>query len=354
MTLFFDTPNFYYLPQYFSVADELQRRGHKCVFLLYGCFGVEKELLPENFQADALNATSREDALHLYQTHKPDWIFFGNAYDYIDQLAPNTKTVQMGHGIGPKPSYYRKSSTPMTVRFMEGDLRLKKIQEMFPDGNFVQVGFAKLDPIYNQTSKGIDLAAVGLDPNKKTLLYAPTFYPSSIGKMPKDFPSDFKEYNLLIKAHSIIFQQKKYKAERKLLQAWAKFDNVYVADESDYSLLPFMHDADLLISEASSTLFEFASLDRPVVICDFYKLRWSYRGPFKYRFERRFGQDNVIYNDLGAHARNYRELKRVVEFQLSHLDDYADARKMYTKDHVGPTDGKASVRIADYLENYKA
>lgn len=353
MKFFFDTPNVYYLPQYFPVALELQKRGHQCVFMLYGCFGVGKDKLPVEFQEKALNATSRTDALKSYQSHKPDWIFFGNAFDFLDELAPQTKTVQMGHGIGPKPSYYRKSSTPMTVRFMEGDLRLKKVQEMFPDGNFVQTGFSKLDPIFNGTSEGIDLSAVGLDPQKKTLLYAPTFYPSSIGKMSKSFPADFKEYNVLIKAHSIIYQQKKYKAERKLLQKWAAFDNVLVADASEYSLLPFMKDADLLISEASSTLFEFAALARPVVICDFLKLRWSYRGPFKYRYERRFGQDNVIYNDLGAHARNYRELKRVVEFQLNHIADYAEARERYTREHVGPTDGKASMRIANYLESYE-
>lgn len=352
MKFFFDTPNVYYLPQYFSVVNELLHRGHECVFVLYGGFGVVEEDLPQEYHGKTKSAETRLDVVRLYLEAKPDWIFFGNSFDFLAELDEGTKTVQMGHGVGPKPSYYHKSSTPMTVRFIEGDLRLKKIKELYPEGNFVQVGFSKLDPIFNDTAVGVDLEKAGFDLNKKTILYAPTFYPSSIGLMSKSFPEDFKEYNVLIKAHSIIYQQKKYKAERKLLEYWGAFDNVFVGDVSEYSLLPFMKNADLLISEASSTLFEFAAVGRPVVICDFYKLRWSYRGPFKYRFERRFGRDNVIYKDLGAHARNYKELKRVVEFQLGHLDDYEDARVQYTADHVGPTDGKVAIRIADYLESY--
>jgi CDP-glycerol glycerophosphotransferase (TagB/SpsB family) len=115
-------------------------------------------------------------------------------------------------------------------------------------------------------------------------------------------------------------------------------------------LVPFLKTADILVSEASSTLFEFAALDKPVVICDFYDLKWSYNGVFKYRFEKRFGPDSVIYKDLGPHADKYKSLKNIIEDELASPDNFQANRAKYNHDHVGPTDGNASKRIADYLE----
>ena len=63
----------------------------------------------------------------------------------------------------------------------------------------VNVGFCKLDPIINGETTGFDLNQLGLKTEKKTLIYAPTFYPSSIERFPKNFPEDFSKYNILIK-----------------------------------------------------------------------------------------------------------------------------------------------------------
>jgi CDP-glycerol glycerophosphotransferase (TagB/SpsB family) len=126
-----------------------------------------------------------------------------------------------------------------------------------------------------------------------------------------------------------------------------------VADADEYSLVPFLKTADVLVSEASSTLFEFAALDKPVVICDFYDLKWSYKGIFKYRFKKRFLKESVIYQELGTHAESYLQVKHRVEEELKSPLMYQTNRLQYNNDHVGPTDGKASIRIVDYLENYK-
>ena len=41
------------------------------------------------------------------------------------------------------------------------------------------------------------LQKLGLKAEKKTLIYAPTFYPSSIECFPKNFPEDLNQYNIL-------------------------------------------------------------------------------------------------------------------------------------------------------------
>jgi len=355
MQICFDTQNIYYLPQYLPVAAELHKRGHKCEFIVYEdkndktLFGNE-DTLNDHITTWVKNEST---AYSYYLRKKPDWIFFGNTFPHLEEIHQNSKTAQLGHGIGPKPSYYHKSSTPMTVRFMEGDLRLNKIQELYPDGNFVQTGFSKLDPLFSSVSTNTFSYPDTLDPAKKTILYAPTFNPSSIEMFPDDWPADFPDYNIIIKPHAISLNRKRYEKQRNKFSLWKEYKNVYLTRDTEFSLIPFMAISDILLSEASSTLFEFAALDRPVIICDFYKLKWTYRGIFKYRFENRFEKDNVLYKEIGKHVKAYDELRTAIPQQLNHIDEYHTQRKRYTREHVGLTDGKASARICDYLEKGK-
>ncbi len=238
----------------------------------------------------------------------------------------------------------------MTVRFIEGELRHRIIQEMYPEDCFVQVGYSKLDPLIQGTETGLDYPALELDESKQTILYAPTFNPSSLERFPSNWPSRFAEYNILIKPHSFTYTRQQYGGQRAKLEKWSQFDNVHVAEAEAVSLLPYMKHADILLSEASSTLFEFVALDRPVIVCDFYKLKWFYRGPFRYRFDKRFMQDNVIYRDIGRHVTSFKELPDAVKDELQNPERFRQRRAGYTLDHVGPMDGRASERIVDYLE----
>ncbi|QDG33280.1 CDP-glycerol--poly(glycerophosphate) glycerophosphotransferase [Alteromonas mediterranea] len=353
MKIAFDTVNVYYLPQFIPICDELAKRGHEVKLVCYSnknkAQAFEQVLL--SFGYEFCWVDDDKAARDLYLKEEPDWIFFGNGFSYLDDIHKVSKTAQLGHGIGPKPSYYHKSSTPMTVRFIEGKMRLAKIRELYPNDEFVQVGFSKLDPLFNNTEPGLKYDELGLDKGKPTLLFAPTFNPSSLECFPDDWPSHFTDFNILIKPHTFTYSREAYKNQRKKLKKWAQFNNTYVATETDISLLPFMKDADILISEASSTLFEFVALSKPVIVCNFFKLKWSYRGIFNYRFEKRFGKDNVIYKNIGLHINDYTELRAAIDKQLNNEHLYKEERKNYTQDHVGPTDGKSSLRIVDYIEN---
>lgn len=355
MLVIFDTVNIYYIPQYLPIIKVLISRGHQIKLVCYRNKNKinDFEKIVEKLELEHVFVNDDKEAAELYSQLNPEWIFFGKSFKCLGQLNPKSKTAQLGHGIGPKPSYYRKSITPMTVRFIEGQLRLKKIQKLFPNNNFVQVGFSKLDPIFNQQEPGLNYKKLSLNTDRPTILYAPTFNPSSLERFPDNWPNDFQQYNILIKPHTFTYTREQYKKQRIKLAKWKEYANVYVAEEKDLSLLPFMKDADILLSEASSTLFEFVALDKPVIVCDFYKLKWSYRGPLKYRFEQRFGQDNIVYKDIGKHVKQYKQLIKAIPEQLSNLDAYKEHRKNYTHNHVGETDGQASLRIVEYIENYK-
>lgn len=354
MKVYFDVQEMYYLPQYIPILSELNKKGVSVTFILYGDASQLPLVLAQaskNKQFKVCWVKDQCQALSLYQADKPNWLIIGNIFPNVDKLAKVTKTALVSHGIGPKSCYYTVSDTPTDVRFVEGPYRTKRLKEMYPGRTFIDTGYAKLDPAINGELSFLKPSDFGLDDDKKTLLYAPTFYPSSIERFSKSFPKDFEQYNIILKPHFFSLTSPKYKKQKKLLELWAKYDNVYLAGAGESNILPFMVVSDVLISDASSTLFEFAALNKPVIWCDFLKLRWAYRGLLKFRFKKRMDQDLYKYADIAAHAGSYKALKDVVLQQASNPEEFASQRAKYTLSLAGLVDGKASERIVHYMLN---
>lgn len=358
LTVWFDVPTLYYLPQYLPVYQELLKRGHSCHFLFYR--QAEFQPLIDSYLAGegaelSVQVLNKEEATHFYaKKAQADWIIFGNGnFTEFEQLPKQTKTALLYHGIGVKACYYTPGLALYDVRFTEGHFRQEQLTSIYPEANFVETGFAKLDPL-SEASKpyqqAFNLEEKGLDSSKPTLLYAPTFYPSSIERMEKAWPKRFADCNVIIKPHFFTYTNKKYGAQRALLESWSQLDNVYLTAPTELSLLPYMATADLLISEASSALFEFAALDKPVIWLDYLKLRWSYRGPLRYRFERRMDKTILPYTGVAAHVQKPSDLERVVRRELENPGRLSKERQKTTQELIGQVDGKVAERIVNYLE----
>lgn len=351
MKIIFDVQELYYLPQYLPIHSELIKRGQDNThFVFYrGKFDflIEKIIKTENLNHRWVN--NKSEANRYYQSQKADWVIFSNSFPYLDDVHKVSKSAQIGHGVGAKTSYYTQSNTPTTIRLVEGAYKTNRLQSMFPNDKFVDVGFCKLDPIINGKVCGFELKKLGLDSRKKTIIYAPTFYPSSLERFPKNFPEDFQEFNILIKPHYFSQSKEKYSGQRKLLEGWSKYDNVYLARVEDYSLVPFMATADLLISDTSSAIIEFSALDKPVIWCNFLKLRWAYRGIFSYRFKKRMDKDYDEYSQVAVRADSYEILKKHVKEQLLNPKRLSKQRLHVAEKMAGAIDGKASQRIVDYF-----
>lgn len=353
MQVFFDIQHLYYVPQYIPVKSALEARGVRCTFVLHQQKDLNDILTQFVAAHDLVHiwVNNKTEAKALYINKKPDWIIFGNACDDLDEIHLHSKTALMQHGIGPKACYYDVSKSPIMYRFVEGEHRLQRLQKLFPNKCFIDTGFAKLDPIINNKSNEMSLTSLALDPNKKTILYAPTFYPSSIECLPKNFPELLKKYNLIIKPHFFSLIKKSYKSQQKLLNHWATYDNVYLSDVNEVSILPFMKLASLMISDASSTLFEFTALNKPAVWCDFYKLRWSYRGIFKFRFSNRLDEDLKYFGKVAKRVVNVKELVTQVSLHIT-TPKLKETDRLEVLEHlVGKVDGKCSERIAEFILN---
>lgn len=353
MKVLFDVKHLYYIPQYLPVYKELLANKITCCFLFYTKEHSElNKICEEVIESENLQThwvQNWNQALKYYEHERAEWIVFGNQVHDIDLLHKKSQTVLMQHGIGPKQCYYDVSQNLTTVRFVEGQQRLNRLLAQYPKGCFIDSGYAKLDPAFNKTIRVIRKTELGLDPNKKTLLYAPTFYPSSIECFTKTFAQDFIDYNIIIKPHFFSLTKKKYRKQKEILEYWAQSSNVYLAKVKEYNILPFMIISDIMISDASSAIFEFAALNKPVVWCDFYKLRWCYRGPLNFRFKQRIDSDIDYFHQFTDRAENFPELKNIVDKIAAQPNQKADQRIKITKQLAGRTDGQCSARIADYL-----
>jgi hypothetical protein len=351
MNVYFDIKHLYYLPQYIPVIDALLDQNINCHCLIHQQIvphSVTEQYLKEN-QLNHSFIENDDAARKFYLLKKPDWVFFGNAFYGLEEINKQTNTVLMQHGIGPKSCYYEVSKSDITHRFVEGKHRLERLQKMFPEKSFINTGYAKLDPIINNSVDEINLSQIGLNNSKPTILYAPTFYPSSIECLSQNFPELLSSYNIIIKPHFFSFIKKAYAQQRKILEYWQTFDNVHLADISNISILPYMNIADILISDASSTLFEFTALNKPAIWCDFYHVRWSYKGIFKWRLKKRLDADLKYFGKVAQRVTNEKELTEQIDKHYRSPDLKELERQKMTELLTGKIDGHCSQRIVNFI-----
>lgn len=177
--------------------------------------------------------------------------------------------VQVFHGFaGEKKGHFRirdyfdlylTQGPYFTERFIELARQHKDIQ-------IAETGWCKLDPLYTGAQDAPELRnKYQLGEEDKIILYAPTFSPkltSAPAMLPelKDLAqSGQANVKVLIKFHPLM--DKQLMAEYQ--QAFANSRMVQVADEDD--LIPFLKLSQVMISDTSSAVYEFALLNKPVI-----------------------------------------------------------------------------------------
>ena len=200
------------------------------------------------------------ETTHEVLSFNPDAVIVpGNV---VPDFWPGIK-VQIFHGLcEEKKGHYDITGffdlycTPgpqMTEKFME-------LGEQYNTFLVRETGWPKLDlllPIPNADEKKFTL---GVNPDKKLILYAPTFSPKYTSA--DDLFSSIQESQLLghewvVKFHDL---EKNATVERyRTLNS-----NLFKIIENK-DILPWMTAADLLITDTSSVAYEFLLLDRPVI-----------------------------------------------------------------------------------------
>jgi len=331
----------YYFPHFLPIHEYWISQGKQTLFVL-----SEKqnpELMETIAKESSLNYQIGSQVLSQVSA---DVFFFANEDSPLKGI--KGKTVFLDHGVGTKYCDYPLACELYDYVLIEGSYRQTMLETELPQhqDKIKCVGFTKLDPVAKgkQAQVSTLMEQYGLDVNKKTILYAPTFFPSSIEKMGRDFPADFADCNVIVKPHYLSLERRAYAKQRKLLQHWATFSNCLVTHVGEYNLTKFIGLANLMISDESSAIFECTALDKPVVINRFLKLRWSYYLNPK-KLVKRMDQGIDTYRAVGYNPGNYDEMKRNVRAALTDPSEHKAIRAETTSAICGLVDGNVSKRI---------
>ncbi|MDA0766450.1 MAG: CDP-glycerol glycerophosphotransferase family protein [Verrucomicrobia bacterium] len=181
------------------------------------------------------------------------------------------RVVQIFHGISFRNRSIRAENSGYDHYFLVGPYMHRNFVEAGlleeDDPRAIRIGFLKTDRLLNgRLDRSALLAKYGFDGSRPVLLYAPTGQKgNSMEVMGKDVIKRLlKEdrYDILVKLHD--HPKKEIDWPKRL----AKFDGPHFKVASDLDVIPLLHLADLLITDASSVSSEFSLLDRPMVFLD--------------------------------------------------------------------------------------
>ena len=335
----------YYFPHFIPISKVFEENGDNIVYIL----------------SDKQNSSNMEDiakesnlnykfGIENLEDKQIDVIFFANPYEKAKDL--NAITVFLEHGIGTKSTSFYKSIEYFDIYLTEGSSKYNILKELYPQYEYKlkKVGFSKFDNIINFTNNDkLELFdKYGLDKNKKTILYAPTFFPSSIEKMSDSFPNDFKDCNIIVKPHYLTYERQKYKKQLIKFKKWERYDNCKVLPLSEYNIVPLLAISDIMISDESSAMFEFAALNKPVISNRYFKLRWSYY-LMPWKLNKRIDKSKDFYRQILNNANNYDETLEYTNEAILNPSKLEEKRLKFSRDLCGDIDGKVSQRIYNII-----
>lgn len=220
----------------------------------------------------------------------PGWMVTYRAWDlYIcpDIVMPARRArnrVELFHGVSFKGKAYTEKILRFNHVFTVGEYMRRRFEEkglLAPDDPRAhQIGMPKTDPLLDGS---LDRAALlegqGLDPARRTVLYAPTWRPEASLNVEGEAIVDAlagMDLNVLVKIHD---HCRDPRTNRRDWVAWLDArEGGNVRSVRDADIIPSLHAADLLVSDASSVGNEFTLLDRPILFMDVPKLLEVYGG----------------------------------------------------------------------------
>jgi CDP-glycerol glycerophosphotransferase (TagB/SpsB family) len=188
----------------------------------------------------------------------------------------NALLCNVDHGPCFKTLRYRnllKQPATKYVVFAEGRYRMEKLREHGLDKTEIvrDVGLPKLDPFFcGRYSRDEVVRRHALDPEKRIVLYAPTYKPTSIFIVGEYLRSLLDHYTVVVKLHPYSWSGKYAPhAQHRLFERIAHDDaRLCLVPPHYHDIMPYLFAADTMISEASSVINEFLALGRCGIIVD--------------------------------------------------------------------------------------
>lgn len=261
---------------------------------------------------------------------------------------PRALIVNVGHGMVSKRQLHRlpRRSTARLFDYVSvGDPTVVATYEraQTPPLGFWETGYPQLDPLFRRDPP----PPLPLDPSVPTVLYAPTW---NLGLTSATMLGDrlvemvrlgAPGANIIIKPHPLIGDWRP-----RWMRCWrglaARFPGVLLVSDTHADVTPYMLAADVLVSDASSAIFEFLVLDRPIVLVT---------NP-RFRADPNYDPDDILWRwrDVGDEVHAVDGLPPAVERAVKTPAHGHERRAHYREILFGRfNDGRAYQRLADRI-----
>ena len=364
ISILFDVYHLYHLAQFDPLIDLLENDNRFKIFFSTSSKNRKEEIeictsiLNERKGSFIFHENEDIRKTEIKKLNLDVFICGWSRYEIESYVSKTTLVIMIYHGIGVKPSYWRDNNKRLDVRFVEGQYRIDQLRKHGVDTDLVLTGYIKLDSLFNKNSNYYKHKeeSLGLDKSKKTILYAPTFYPSSLEKLGLSLGDITLDYNLIIKPHMWTYYLDSFggislKGQRNLIfKLIDQFDHIRLLEPAEYNVTPYYKISDLLLTDASSTIYEMIALSKPVVVNRFYHLKLSHRIFQKRLYKRRLDKEmNDEVEKFCFLADNVKQLPLAIENALNQNNKNTVLIKEYQKKMLYKLDGSASIRARDEI-----
>jgi CDP-glycerol:poly(glycerophosphate) glycerophosphotransferase len=265
----------------------------------------------------------------------------------------------LNHGTGIKTILYRNLARFPGHRyqiFVEGRFRMERLRVSgaLNRSEVHLVGLPKLDPFFQRRyqDRGALLSRWGLDPSRPTVLFAPTYKPTCLYEVKDAIFEATRGMNLIVKLHHYSWMGRYAPhAQHRIYERRVKrHPHAVLLPVTEHNIVPYMAAADTLISEASSTVFDFLALGKTGVIYDLPgdELRHSDGMPILDEDNRTFLADAFV------HVQSPDGLRVGVERALAPTEAMRTAQTREREHRFYGLDGRAGERLKAKVEQLLA
>ncbi len=256
--------------------------------------------------------------------YKPDFVLVSG--NFVDFHIPGIK-VQLFHGLGIEKKSHFKIRHFFDVYLTSGPFVTEKFKKLLQKYKYFLVeetGWSKIDYILNYPKENLR-KKYDIEKNEKVILYAPTFSKKmqSAKELLPIIPEIIRNDEIwLIKFHELMNKEIIQKYEEN------KPENIKII--KSINITPYLHIADVLISDTSSVIYEFMVLDKPIIT---------------FRTQSRF--------DKGINILNTDELRTAIDRSFKNPDEFHENRIKHLNEINPYLDGNISKNIIEKLQDIK-
>ncbi|HDP98296.1 MAG TPA: CDP-glycerol glycerophosphotransferase [bacterium] len=306
------------------------------------------------FQNETIEAWKKQGYRFTTETRGFDIVITG---DTLRNAAEYGKTmlVFLNHGTGIKNILYRNLARAANDKyqiFVEGPHRVNSLlnSPSLGKSEVHLVGLPKLDFLlqgrYDDTDKL--LRRWRLDPQKKTVLFAPTYKPTCLYTVKDDIFEQTKQFNLIIKLHPYSWMGKyaPHRQHRIYERRVKKYAHAVLLPFEEYNIVPFYAAADTVISEASSTVFDFLVTGKHGIVLDLPCDRMKHSDG-----EALLEIDNRDFlKGAFVHIESGNQVQEAIEQSLHPTEEMKQKASQYREQYFYKPDGRATERFVKKME----